>query len=863
MILMLLVVLAITLFGSPVKLASGGDEDKPIEKAPIEKQPKDPGLLEELAKQNIDSEYVELIKDYSKGNSYSRVYKDKKGDLHFALISQLAMADADGNLVEVGFDKDDKKYKTKNNLFHMTVDGTEVTVKAKNDQPWGAKKGDKLVWDPQLFIGGNEIRGPPDATLLTTDPYNENYTSNVLRWDYGVCIREIRIIEGMIREWWIFNTAPEDTVEIKHNTSGETQLKIGTAIDSNSNLLDVTIVGDSEVVNASEFAREDINYPVRVGGSATYYPDAAAADASVREVQAGGVNWATIIAAAGTSAVDLADYFPVFIENHGGGGDSWTYNVRGIYCFNTAALPDDCAVTAATLSIYGTAKLDNLSTSPDINIYSSNPGDVTAIAAGDYDSLGSTAYCDTTITYASWNTTGYNDFIFNSTGLAAVSKTGVSTFGAREVTHDVGAVTPNIVAGVNSYLKGYFTEQGAGFKPRLVVTYVVFPTLTTQAASSIARTSAILNGNITNTGGENCDYRGFVWDTSTHADPGNTAPGASAYSDNWTEAGSFSTGAFTHTPTLTQSTTYYYRSCAHNTAGWAYGGEESFTTLGHPLLTTVAATLIRETTATLNGNITYAGGVNVDTRGYVWDTASQGDPGNSAPGASGYANNWTEAGTFGTGTYTRNVTGLTGGQTYYFRSCAQNTYDWNYGTELSFTTLELVCHFDFEIYLISSTIDDQSTKNNDGIATFRTTSSDADVSANVSIMLPISEAAASSWSIEEGGDMIASAPTEISQMYTELNVNHLPGADFITDALTAADVPDELFWFPACFGAALILGFIAFAVTRSLFIQAIVSGMVMGFCAAMTGGGIIPFWTVIVFIIEALAVLVSRKQVSW
>jgi hypothetical protein len=83
---------------------------------------------------------------------------------------------------------------------------------------------------------------------------------------------------------------------------------------------------------------------------------------------------------------------------------------------------------------------------------------------------------------------------------------------------------------------------------------------------------ATLNGNITATGGENCDQRGFEWGT-TQGGP---------YPNSWTENGSFGTGAFSHQVTgLGEETLFYYRAKAHNTdGGWGYGGEQSFTTWG-------------------------------------------------------------------------------------------------------------------------------------------------------------------------------------------------------------------------------------------------------------------------------------------
>jgi hypothetical protein len=101
--------------------------------------------------------------------------------------------------------------------------------------------------------------------------------------------------------------------------------------------------------------------------------------------------------------------------------------------------------------------------------------------------------------------------------------------------------------------------------------------VTTNAASNVEETTSTINGDITDTGGENCDYRGFVWGTTSHGDPGNTAPASSDYASNWTESGSYGTGTFNHAiSALEQGTRYYFRACTHNSEGWSYGDEQSF-----------------------------------------------------------------------------------------------------------------------------------------------------------------------------------------------------------------------------------------------------------------------------------------------
>lgn len=105
------------------------------------------------------------------------------------------------------------------------------------------------------------------------------------------------------------------------------------------------------------------------------------------------------------------------------------------------------------------------------------------------------------------------------------------------------------------------------------------PTVTTQAVSSIDKTTATGNGNITNTGGEDNTKRGMVWDTTSRSDPGNTAPASSAYANYAEDTGTYSTGAFTKGLTgLAEGTTYYVRAYSYNSLGYSYGAEVSFKT---------------------------------------------------------------------------------------------------------------------------------------------------------------------------------------------------------------------------------------------------------------------------------------------
>jgi hypothetical protein len=97
-----------------------------------------------------------------------------------------------------------------------------------------------------------------------------------------------------------------------------------------------------------------------------------------------------------------------------------------------------------------------------------------------------------------------------------------------------------------------------------------------------------------------------------------------------------------------------------------------------PIVSSSAATNIEETTATLGGNITDTGDTTCDQRGVEYGTQSGIYPYESV-----------ESGSFGTGAYTRNITGLSPGTRYYFRAKAHNTIGWGYGSELQFLTKPL------------------------------------------------------------------------------------------------------------------------------------------------------------------------------
>lgn len=184
---------------------------------------------------------------------------------------------------------------------------------------------------------------------------------------------------------------------------------------------------------------------------------------------------------------------------------------------------------------------------------------------------------------------------------------------------------------------------------------VTLPTVTTSAASGVGANAATFNGNVTSLGDRYCMFEGFRWGTTS-----------GRYTSFW-HSGSYwsqiSTGAFLHAVTnLTAGTTYYYKAYVSYRWGTVYGAEQTFTTTA-PSGVTVTTSAVADpttTTALLGGNISATGGGRVWWRGFEWGTST-----------GVYTQSWTgkrSLGSYPTGAYTYNLTGLTTATTYYYRA---------------------------------------------------------------------------------------------------------------------------------------------------------------------------------------------------
>jgi hypothetical protein len=165
---------------------------------------------------------------------------------------------------------------------------------------------------------------------------------------------------------------------------------------------------------------------------------------------------------------------------------------------------------------------------------------------------------------SAWIVGGYDGIALSSTGRAEISKTGTTKFGIRS-SRDIYAYAPS----GNEHVT--FSSYEGGHAAKLEVTYSVPvpPTVTTNAASNVASTSATLNGYLNSDGGEACWYR-FQYGTTT------------SYGTDTAWTGSITSGqSFSQSISgLSPGTTYHFRAqCKNSSVTPGSGGDLSFTTL--------------------------------------------------------------------------------------------------------------------------------------------------------------------------------------------------------------------------------------------------------------------------------------------
>ena len=237
--------------------------------------------------------------------------------------------------------------------------------------------------------------------------------------------------------------------------------------------------------------------------------------------------------------------------------------------------------------------------------------------------------------------------------------------------------------------------------------------------------------------------------------------------------------------------------------------------------------------------------------------------GNSLDGTATGGYSWD---TWGKGTLSLIVDGSTVASAFIPYSVNNTANDWTFlsgGSMLHMESHEISINgtqrqfIDWEY--TSGNFTDDSGNGHDVVPTYRTTSTDADVSATLLLFEPVNPAVAANWSTGSYGSFIQ-VPSEPTSMYGELNVAHLPGSDLITDVMAASSTPVEIFWFTVPFLLMIVLGLVVFEFTRSILMQYITMAIIYIGFAAM---GPVPLWPVYLFAIMGLAVVVGSQRWSF
>lgn len=213
------------------------------------------------------------------------------------------------------------------------------------------------------------------------------------------------------------------------------------------------------------------------------------------------------------------------------------------------------------------------------------------------------------------------------------------------------------------------------------------PSVTTQAVSNVIYSGAhyaLLNGTLVSwTGNVTDTYKGFVYGTvSVAVNPGNVGPYASGYTTVSANTTGTGTGAYsTNITGMAAGTTYYVRAYAHNSLGFAYGDEYTFTTLTNPTISLLAATNVASSAARVNSQVTFDG--NWSTCNITFGLALV----THAADFSLYTTKINVSGTYSTGQFPYyDLSSLNASATYYYNVRVQNPYGTAYGTESTFTT---------------------------------------------------------------------------------------------------------------------------------------------------------------------------------
>ncbi len=185
--------------------------------------------------------------------------------------------------------------------------------------------------------------------------------------------------------------------------------------------------------------------------------------------------WASLRGGAGNASDPTGQTAQILIATAPLSLSQWSALQRAIFLFDTSSLGSTAIISAATLTLHASTKIDSEVITPDIDIYTSTPAANNTLANSDYAQLGTTSQTGSPVTYANWPANADVVFTLNSTGRGNISKTSITKFGARNANYDAANIEPFWTGtGLSSYLEFYTADRaGTTSDPHLDVTYTL------------------------------------------------------------------------------------------------------------------------------------------------------------------------------------------------------------------------------------------------------------------------------------------------------------------------------------------------------------------------------------------------------
>lgn len=208
--------------------------------------------------------------------------------------------------------------------------------------------------------------------------------------------------------------------------------------------------------------------------TSTFYPDPHTETVSVdgRVYRTASSNtWASMRGGTGNGHDDATSPLNGPLLEASATANRWSTLVRSLFVFDTSAIPDGNTITSATFSVTCTGKADPFN--GQVGITEGACASNTDLVNADFQSNESltTRWCDTDIAISAISTTGstYNNWSLNASGIAGISKTGVTKIGLK-LNHDIDNTEPTYSTSASEFITVNHSENsGTSADPKLVV----------------------------------------------------------------------------------------------------------------------------------------------------------------------------------------------------------------------------------------------------------------------------------------------------------------------------------------------------------------------------------------------------------